>query len=340
LGIPDAPDPLPAGGRLVGAPWTLCSGLSADGQGGARAESVLFVGADPGGGSPLTDEAVLLRHPDGSLHLVWQGRRHLVRDPSVVLPALGWSGQQPAPAAPAFLNALPAGVDLARIALDGRGTRSAAVPDARVGEVYVVEGQGGGRQHVVVVRDGLAVVTQLEADLLIGDPLTASMVGQVDVEPMSLGRYALLPKVGELRPANELSLPAATPTLTPAGDGVCAVFRDADGVAEVRTSVPVPAADVPRTGSGTGGGAVLADRVAVPPGGGAVVEAMASPRAGAGTFSVVTDLGLRYEVPGPDVLAMLGFGEVAPLRLPTGLVALLPAGRALDPAAARSPLFG
>src|SRR5690606_36051356 len=49
-GIADAPDPLPAGGRLVGAPWTLCSGLSADGQGGARAEAVLFVGADPGGG--------------------------------------------------------------------------------------------------------------------------------------------------------------------------------------------------------------------------------------------------------------------------------------------------
>src|SRR5690606_9707233 len=32
LGIPDAPDPLPAAERLVGAPWTLCSGLSADGQ--------------------------------------------------------------------------------------------------------------------------------------------------------------------------------------------------------------------------------------------------------------------------------------------------------------------
>ena len=338
LGIPDAPDPLPDAERLVGPPWTLCSGLSDDGQGGVRPESVLFVGADPGGGAALTDEAVLLRHPDGSVHLVWRGRRHLVRDPSVVLPALGWSGRQPTPAAPAFLNALPAGADLARIPLDGRGTRSAAVPDARIGEVYVVEGQGGGRQHVVVVRDGLAVVTQVQADLIIGDPLTASLVGQVDVEPMSPGRYALLPKVGELLPAGELSPPAVTPTLVPAGDGVCAVFRDAEGMAEVRAAVAVPETEAPRTGSRTGGGAVLADRVVVPPGRGAVVEAMASQGAGAGTLSVVTDLGLRYEVPGPDVLATLGLGDAAPVRLPTSLVALLPAGRALDPVAARSPV--
>jgi hypothetical protein len=34
---------------------------------------------------------------------------------------------------------------------------------------------------------------------------------------------------------------------------------------------------------------------------------------------------------------MLGFGNTKPLRLPAGLVALVPAGEALDPAAARSP---
>jgi hypothetical protein len=34
---------------------------------------------------------------------------------------------------------------------------------------------------------------------------------------------------------------------------------------------------------------------------------------------------------------MLGYGSVQPVRVPASLVALLPAGRALDPDAARAP---
>jgi hypothetical protein len=37
------------------------------------------------------------------------------------------------------------------------------------------------------------------------------------------------------------------------------------------------------------------------------------------------------------VLPMLGYGKVKPVRLPAGLVALVPAGAALDPEAARTP---
>jgi len=38
------------------------------------------------------------------------------------------------------------------------------------------------------------------------------------------------------------------------------------------------------------------------------------------------------------VLAMLGYSATAPTRLPVEVVALLPAGAALDPQAARSPV--
>jgi hypothetical protein len=80
---------------------------------------------------------------------------------------------------------------------------------------------------------------------------------------------------------------------------------------------------------------VLADDVYVPPGGGAVVEALPAPQADGGTLALVTDARMRYPVPGTDVLATLGYADVTPIRLPAEIVALLPAGRVLDPQAAR-----
>jgi hypothetical protein len=67
------------------------------------------------------------------------------------------------------------------------------------------------------------------------------------------------------------------------------------------------------------------------------VESAPAPGAGGGSLSVVTDLGVRYAVPGREVLGMLGYGGVRPVRMPASLVALLPSGRALNPDAARAP---
>ncbi|MER7475940.1 type VII secretion protein EccB, partial [Micromonospora sp. NPDC000018] len=75
--------------------------------------------------------------------------------------------------------------------------------------------------------------------------------------------------------------------------------------------------------------------VVVEPGRGAVVESVAAPGASGGAVSVVTDLGRRYVLAGGEVRGMLGYRDVRPLRLPAGLVSLVPAGATLDPAAAR-----
>lgn len=338
LGIPGAPDSLPDAGQLVGPPWTVCSRPESDGQGGSRASSVLLVGSGVDGRG-LGEDGMLATSPDDARYLLWHNRRHLIREPGVVLPALGWGGERPVVVAPALLNALAAGGDLARLPIPDRGKRSARVPDARIGQVFVVASQGGGRQYAVALRDGLAGVTQVQADVLIGDPLTAELVGRSGATPLDSGQYALIPRLGELLPGGELAPPSTTPTLARPVSAVCVLARDAAGVTEARIDVTVR--DAPHavlSGSRTAAGAVLADRVFVPPGRGAVVEALASPQAPNGTLSVVTDLGMRYEVPGPDVLAMLGYRDVQPLRLPANLVALLPAGPALDPAAARSPV--
>lgn len=323
LGIPDAPDSLPVAGGLLGPPWTVCS---------RRAESVLFVGPqDVRGGWPLAGSGLLARGPDGSVHLLLAGRRHLVRQPGVVLPALGWGVRPVTPVAAALLRALPAGADLARIPVVGRGRRSARVPAARIGEVFVVSTQDGGRQYAVALRDGLAGITQVQADLLIGDPLTGQAVPTV----LGQGEYAALPKLGRLVPPVPAGdLPASSPPLVRPDGALCAVVRDADGGVDllVDPAPPDQAAALP-TGSRTSVGGGLADRVLVPPGRGALV-------ATAGTLSLVTDLGVRHELAGPEVLAMLGFTGVHPVALPAGVVTLVPAGPALDPAKASAPLTG
>jgi hypothetical protein len=122
-------------------------------------------------------------------------------------------------------------------------------------------------------------------------------------------------------------LPANVPALLGSAVSVCLT----DSRVLVDPVVPDGTVPAGRTG---------ADRVLVPRGGGALVEAAASPTAppGSGTVSLVTDAGVRYPLASADLLGPLGYGGVAPVRVPAGLVALLPDGPALDPvAAARGP---
>jgi hypothetical protein len=84
------------------------------------------------------------------------------------------------------------------------------------------------------------------------------------------------------------------------------------------------------------GAPVPASRIFVRPGGGAVVAAVSAPGAAPGGISLVTDLGVRHSVPSVDVLAALGYGSVTPVPVPSDVLALVPEGPVLDPAAARS----
>lgn len=338
LGINDAPDSLPSAKRIVGPPWTLCSTQSAPGDEATR--SVLLIGADAGGsavttGQSIEDKAVLASHPDGGVHLLWNNHRYRIRNQSRVLSALGWASQPPVRAAPALLNAVPAGTDLAPIDVTGRGEESAAVPGTTVGEVFVVNAIGGAQQYAVGLRNGLAGITEVQAALILAE----DDAGQSEPTELSSGRFASARKANSLVPQGEEAPPSTAPELLDPDQGtVCAVVRGDAGIADIRISTTVPdSSDAVRTGERTEAGTVLADLVVVEPGRGAVVESVAAPGATGGALSVVTDLGVRYSVPNRDVLATLGYGGVRPVRMSASLVALLPSGRALDPDAARAP---
>lgn len=337
LGIVDAPDSLPAADRLVGAPWSLCTAAVPGQQAGAR--SVLLVGRAPGGGRPLGDDAVLLRHPDGGVHLVWRNRRHPVRQPDRVFKALGWGGRQPVPVSAALLNAVDVADAFDLIDIPGRGQPSDKVRPARIGQVFVVRTQGGEKQFAVALRNGLAPVTQVQVDILMADERTRAVVGQSEPQELKQSQFAAFPTEPPLGSAAGFPPLRSVPAVLDADAGaLCGLVSTDGGVGEIRIGATLPdlAAAAP-TGSRSGRGSLLADLVVVPPGHGAVVEAAPAPGAGGGAVSVVTDLGRRYAMSDPQVPAMLGYGGVRPLRLPSTLVSLIPAGPALDPAAALAP---
>jgi type VII secretion protein EccB len=330
LGIADAPDSLPDAGRLTSAPWTVCSLPPGD---AAPPRSALLVGVPAVGGQLVYDDGVLARHPDGGLHLIWHNRRYRISGQREVLSALGWISKRPVPVAPALLNALTAGADLGPVPVPGQGRPSAKVPNAKVGEVFVVASQGGDRQYFVALRDGLAGITQLQANVL--------MVAVHQYDPVQLppARFADIPRQPDLIPDGPEAPPANIPQLAAADPGaLCGQVSDDSGVREVRVGSKVPdLGGTAATGARSGQGAALADHVLVQPGRGAVVEAAAAAGAPGGALCVVTDLGRRYAVTGGEVLSMLGYAKVTPLRLPANLVALVPAGKVLDPEAARAP---
>ncbi|MFC0006685.1 type VII secretion protein EccB [Micromonospora siamensis] len=330
LGIADAPDSLPAPGRLATSGWTVCSVPGADpDRPGAR--SALLIGRDVTGGRPLREDGLLVRHPDGTLHLVWHQRRHLIRDPDRVLAALAATRERAVPVAPALLNTLTAGVDLAPLAVPGLGGPSRRVPGATVGTVYLVRNTGGGRQYAVVEREGLAGITELQASLLL------ARTGQGAPEQLSLGRFAELPKLRDRVPRGAAAPPSSPPRLAGTeGGSVCARTGDDGGARELRLGGSLPDLTGAARTTPSAGGPPLADHVLVEPGRGAVVESVAAPGATGGAVSVVTDLGRRYVLADRAVLGMLGYRDVRPVRLPAGLVSLVPAGSPLDPEAARA----
>jgi len=186
----------------------------------------------------------------------------------------------------------------------------------------------------VVLADGLASITRFQAEVMLSDPETANLVGQGDVVKLSPGDFANLTRGRTTRafapdPGGDGALPTDVPPFVPSPSGaVCA-----GGGITLDVRLPdLSGASTPRQGAT---GALLADQVVVPPGAGALVAAVAAPGAAPGGLSLVTDLGLRYTVPSAELLPVLGYGNTQPVNLPAEVVALLPAGPALDPSAAR-----
>jgi hypothetical protein len=237
--------------------------------------------------------------------------------------------------------ALPDGERIAPIKPAGIGRPSKAIADrprTLIGQLFVVKTSSGGVQYYLAGKDRLIPISELQYGIQTAYKPMAAAYGGRAPRAIELG----LVSVGQAAPPasgpETGRAPRSRPEFVAPRDGlgtVCAAFTPGSAVPSISIDPQLPPRDeatmTPRRGPM---GTALADRVLVPPGTAAVIEAMPSDRAPAGTISVVTDMGRSYPLAEPDVLAILGYSGVTPVKIPALLVSRIPQGSGLNPAAA------
>lgn len=347
IGIPGAPDTLPNRKDLLTGGWALCTAMAPDGRGGRAARTTLVVGMPPRTpGTPIDPGRALLVRRDGAdeVFLVWNNHRFPVTQPSTVR-VLGAQADDVVPVAPAWIDALPSGPALDQLRIEQPGAATTAVT-AAVRSGQVVEAPPG---TFYLVRPGrLEWVTPLQKEILLASPdavtayagaapapvpLTAAQIagggGRASVEPGTDPGVAAAPRD---RPERFVPSPADR-----ADGAACAAFTPGAHLPTVRVGARPPAGGIETAGR-TAAGRTLADRVLVAPGRAALVRAEPAPESDLGPLHLVTDQGFSYALAAPQVARMLGYAEGQAVRLPSAVVARVPAGPVLDPEAAARPV--
>jgi type VII secretion protein EccB len=336
VGIPEAPDALPAPDRLSAAPWTVCAVPS--GAATLPPEVTVRVGApEPATGAVDAGQAVLASGPDNTRWLLNQGRRYRLGDDAAR--RVGQQRATPLSLPAEILDLLPEGPPIAAPRIAGPGAAAAGVPRTWVvSDVVRVQAGGAVRESLAVLPDGVVPVSELTAALLVSsgsnevaaDPATAAAArrsrtatlgdpGWPEVVPQPVG------------PQRDQPLCLSTMPGDPAGDAPWLVRMSLPGVVLGPGEQPV------HTGQGDTPGVV--DQVVVPRGSGALVRATTA-AGGDGALTLVTDSGQRFAVPTPDAASRLRYDPAAARSVPAPFVRLLPAGPALDPEVAAKEFTG
>ncbi|MET8946399.1 type VII secretion protein EccB [Streptomyces sp. NPDC004542] len=342
VGIPGAPDDLPAAQDVNAGPWLVCSGLFSPAGGKQTTTTTLVVGARPPAGDGLTaGQALLVAAPDRARYLVWRGRRLRLDTEHGADRALGYGGAPVRAVSAEFLNTLPAGPDLSPPAVPGQGEKGPTLDGrtTRVGQLFTVQVPNSPVQYYLLSRQGLVAVTATQAALALGDPRTREhgYEGHKPV-PAPLATDTADAHLATGASAAAPGWPADPPKLTgpAARDDVCAALRPTGkgpvtSVAVVSTLGAAPAA----TPEEAAPACSPVDAVAVRPGAGAVVRALSADGGTLGdTTYLVTDAGVKYRMVSSGAVTALGYGGADAVGLPSPLLAMLPTGPDLDPAAA------
>ena len=324
LGIPGAPDSLPASSQLLTERWSVCSeNLGAS----TPPRSTLLVGAKLTDGTLAVKarKAMLVRGTDARSYLVFGNRRFTIpaTQQAATLSVLGWNDQQPWPAAAAWINSIPLGPDLVAPTVPSSGTSVTGYP---VGQLVT-----DGKQFAVILPDGAADLTDVQGRLM-----------QVSGSPAVKIGAAFIPLKRTKTPLTDANdpngLPATVPALvsTPPSRVCMTLPVDKQAGDGIRIDPNVPTG-VAVAGTPVAPGTALADLVYVERGKGAVVVGAASTSApeDSGTVGIVTDTGRLYPLANRSLLEKLGYAGVKPLQVPAQLVGMLPRGSALDPVQAR-----
>ncbi|MFI6821767.1 type VII secretion protein EccB [Micromonospora sp. NPDC050187] len=339
VGIVGAPDDLPNRSSLVGLPWSVCN--TPDPADPRQSTTRLVVNQQLSGGAPLDDQAILVS-VGGQRYLLSRNTRMQILGGDAAIAALKMASVRPIEVGQQLINAVPAGPRLKEPFIAGDKERS----ELQVGNGPSWVGQifRAADQHYVLTRDGLVSIGEITALLLRRDG-----GGVKDITPEQAGRV-----LSDQRLEDE-GVPQKLPELRQVGQGrasVCATYRAGSAGGPPTTTIEVFDRTPPELSPSAPGSIEVrqggrdavrtAERVVVPGGKGALVQAM--PGAGEGgqgatasTVYLITSQGIRYPLGtrSGDAAAALGYGGVTPLAVPASLLALIPTGPTLERDAAR-----
>ncbi|KAA8966125.1 type VII secretion protein EccB [Mycobacterium sp.] len=328
LGIPGAPQSLPAPLPGDQTRWAVC-----DGAAGTTATTTVVVGAVEGPTSHRLsmDQTVLVTADSGAAtYLLYGGRRALVNlDDPVVAGALRTEGRRPRRVSRALLHAIPESPPIAAPRIRGAGSRGpGALAGFPVGAVLRAT-RADGDEYYVVLRGGVQRVGRVTADLL----RLAESHGARTIIAVAPDLIAASRTVTEL-PVSTFPDRIVAPVIAD-GTTLCAWWASvpsggADIAVTTGDGLPVPAGQTPVALAQADGAGPAVDAAYVPPGRSAYVRSVGliDVQAHAGTRYVITDTGVRFAVHDDAAAHDLGLPAAAPAPWP--VLATLPSGPELS----------
>lgn len=310
VGIPGAPDTLPAASEVLSGGWTRC--LRPDLPHG----QVLDFSPTRTMAVPATRQEVLTSS-DGGRYLLWRGHLYPVPGTATLI-ALGLDGGRSLAAPDDWLTRLPTGSTLAAPDIPHAGAPAGQVAGhaLRIGQLLRTVAAGDARTYVMLA-DGAARVGATAAALLSAQP---GMRPPLTVDATAL---ALLPVSRQPSPGADLPAVLNAPSLNSATAALC-LRQTPSG--DKLTDTPV---------LGLGAAATGARTVLVPPGHGVLVQNQDQLKAGNSTPQtyLITDQGTLYPLEDSQAATALRLsGPGTPM--PSEVLALLPRGPGLASSAA------
>lgn len=304
VGIPGAPDSVPASSGLLPGAWSLCAAPGSAGAG----MTIDFDSTDTVGAIPPVQRLVVTSN--GADYVVWRNVAYPVPSSGALL-ALGLADVAPIAVSPTWLAALRSGPALAAPQIPGAGGPGPVLADGPtvIGQVLSTS-IGGATQYYLLREDGAMPLSRTAMALLTAAP------GALPVRPVTPAALAALPISKDNSLLSGIPDLVDVPTYQPGNAAVC-VRQTSSGTSVAPGSLVLAQVAVPNSGTA----------VNVPSGKAVYAYALPLVPNRAPNVYLITDQGLKFLLPSPASTALKL--TAAPVGLPSTLLAAMPSGPTL-----------
>lgn len=334
VGIPGAPSALPGhrdAAEAAAVTWTVCDEVADAERGRPHVVATSIVAREGSGpGRDTGSGEIVLADQDGTGWLLRDGTRARIDpDDGDLMAILGLDGVDPRPVTAALIDPLPEVDPVRRPVIDMVGEPvDYGLDGLRIGQVFTVDTATGPRTYVAL-SDGVQEVGPVLADV-IRSTSTVGAVVEVSPDRMAVPRSVAL---------DADAFPRERPSVLTTADSPVLCVRDVGGRdsgarrVTLVAGAPAPGPEQARPVAGADGGGPAVDAVGVPGGGLLVAATGRGTSTRSAVTTIVSDTGVRFDVPDSPTAAVLGLGGT-PVPVDGGVLDRLPAGPRLDREAA------